>query len=199
MTKNRKDENKIQRLAKGLRKTQKHARPYSKRKGVARARARGHSGRTDTNARRSSPLARLIQSLGKEKIRFQVVGMTAAVYQGVMLNTMDTDIWVDLPTRQYMRLWNLIRSQGGSALSQTLYVLEDGKVVNFLFEVTGLKEFAVEYRDALTLRMEGLKVKVLPLARILKSKKTIMRDKDVAHILHIERVLKARKKLEETE
>jgi hypothetical protein len=125
--------------------------------------------------------------------------MTAAVYQGVMLNTMDTDIWVDLPTRQYMRLWNLIRSQGGSALSQTLYVLEDGKVVNFLFEVTGLKEFAVEYRDALTLRMEGLKVKVLPLARILKSKKTIMRDKDVAHILHIERVLKARKKLEETE
>jgi len=122
--------------------------------------------------------------------------MTAAVYQGVMLNTMDIDIWVDLPTRQYVRLWKIIRDQDGSALSQTLYVLEDGKVVNFLFEVTGLKNFAAEYRHALTLTMDGLKVKVLPLARVLKSKKAIMRDKDLAHIPHIERVLKAQKKLE---
>jgi hypothetical protein len=122
--------------------------------------------------------------------------MTAAVYQGVMLNTMDTDIWVDLPTRQYIRLWNMIRSQGGSALSQTLYVLADGKVVNFLFEVTGLKNFAAEYRSALTVKMEGLAVKVLPLARILKSKKTVLRDKDIVHIPHIEKVLKAQKKLE---
>ncbi|HEY2081818.1 MAG TPA: hypothetical protein VGI88_03465 [Verrucomicrobiae bacterium] len=195
MAKNRKDENKTQRLAKGIRKAEAHARHDAKRKGAARARARGHSRGTAPNARRKSPLARLIQSLGKEKIRFQVVGMTAAVYQGVMLNTMDTDIWIDLPTRQYMRLWNIIRSQGGSAMSQTLYILGDGKVVNFLFEVTGLKSFAAEYRHALTFTMEGLKVKVLPLARILKSKKAIMRDKDVAHIPHIERVLKARKKL----
>ena len=95
-----------------------------------------------------------------------------------------------------MRLWNIIRRQGGSALSQTLYVLEDGKVVNFLFEVTGLKGFTAEFRNALTLKMEGLKVKVLPLARVLKSKKAIMRDKDIAHIPHIERALRARKKLE---
>jgi hypothetical protein len=119
--------------------------------------------------------------------------MTAAVYQGVMLNTMDTDIWVDLPTRQYIRLWNIIRAQGGTALSQTLYVLADGKLVNFLFEVTGLKNFAAEYRNALTGKMEGLLVKVLPLARILKSKKAILRDKDMAHIPLIEKVLKGQK------
>jgi hypothetical protein len=121
--------------------------------------------------------------------------MTAAVYQGVMLNTMDTDIWVDLPTRQYMRLWNIIRSQGGSALSPTLYVLADGKVVNFLFQVTGLRSFAIEHRNALKGKMEGLPVRILPLARILKSKMAIMRDKDLAHIPHIKRVLKAQKKL----
>lgn len=121
--------------------------------------------------------------------------MTAAVYQGVMLNTLDTDIWIDLPSRQYMRLWNIIRLQGGTAMSPTLYVLADGKVVNFLFAVTGLKSFAAEYRHALSVKMENLKVKVLPLARILKSKKTVLRDKDLAHIPHIERVLKAQKKL----
>ena len=122
--------------------------------------------------------------------------MTAAVLQGVMMNTMDTDIWVDLPTRQYMRLWNLIRSQGGSALSKTLYVLEDGKVVNFLFAVTGLRSFALEFKGAVTAKIEGLSVKVLPLERILKSKKTILREKDLAHIPAIERVLKAKKKTE---
>ena len=196
MSPQRKHENKPQRLASGLSKTQSNPRRHAKRKGVARPRAGGHARRKNVDARQPSPLAWLIQSLGQEKIRFQVVGMTAAVYQGVMLNTMDTDIWVDLPTRQHLRLWNIIRSQGGSALSQTLYVLDDGKVVNFLFEVTGLNSFAAEYRNALTLKMEGLKVKVLPLARVLKSKKAIMREKDIAHIPHIERALRARKKLE---
>jgi hypothetical protein len=119
--------------------------------------------------------------------------MTAAVLQGVMMNTMDTDIWVDLPTRQYIRLWNIIRAQGGAALSQTLYVLEDGKVVNFLFSVTGLRSFAAEFRAAVTRKVDGLEVKVLPLARILKSKKTIRRDKDLAHIPVIEKVLRGRK------
>ena len=120
--------------------------------------------------------------------------MTAAVLQGVMMNTLDIDLWVDLPTRQYIRLWNRIRAQGGSALSQTLYVLEDGKVVNFLFSVTGLRSFASEFRIAVTRKLEGFDVKVLPLARVLKSKKTIQRDKDLAHIPEIEKVIRARKK-----
>jgi len=118
--------------------------------------------------------------------------MTAAILQGVMMNTLDTDIWVDLPTRQYMRLWNMIRRMGGTALSQTLYVLEDGKVVNFLFEVSGLRSFTAEYRRALRFKIEGLAVKVLPLERILKSKKTLMRDKDLPHIPRIEDALRAR-------
>jgi len=120
--------------------------------------------------------------------------MTAAVLQGVMIHTMDTDIWVDLPTRQYMRLWKIIREQGGTALSQTLYVLEDGKVVNFLFEVTGLRGFPAEFRGTVTRKLDGLMVQVLPLSRILKSKKVMRRDKDLVHIPLIENVIKARKR-----
>ncbi len=121
--------------------------------------------------------------------------MTAAIYQGVMMNTLDTDIWVDLPSRQYMRLWKLIREQGGIAMSPVVYVLKDGKVVNFLFEVSGLRSFDAEYRRALNLKMEGQRVKVLPLARVLKSKKTIMRDKDLPHLPLMERVLAANRNL----
>lgn len=122
--------------------------------------------------------------------------MTAAVIQGVMIHTMDTDIWVDLPTRQYVRLWNLIRDQGGTALSQTLYVLEDGKVINFLFEVTGLRSFASEFRNTVDAKIDGQKVKLLRLDRILKSKKAIRRDKDNVHIPLIETVLKGKKIVE---
>lgn len=120
--------------------------------------------------------------------------MTAAVMQGALTNTMDVDLWVDLPTRQYIRLWNLIRAQGGSALSQTLYVLADGKVVNFLFAVTGLRSFATEFKHSIAGKLDGKSVRLLPLQRILKSKQTVLRDKDLPHIRLIEQVLEGRKK-----
>lgn len=113
--------------------------------------------------------------------------------QGVMTNTMDVDLWVDLPTRQYIRLWNLIRAQGGSALSQTLYVLEDGKVVNFLFAVTGLQSFATEFKRSVSGVLADEKVRLLPLESILKSKRVVLRDKDLPHIRLIEHVLRGRK------
>ena len=112
-----------------------------------------------------------------------------------MLNTRDVDIWVDLSTRQYMRLWQIVCGLGGTALSQTLYVLEDGKLVNFVFEVNGLRSFAAEYRHALMMRIEDLAVKVLPLRRVLKSKKTILREKDLPHIPHLEKMLRAQRQV----
>ena len=177
------------RLAKSFQKNREDARDVFGGEGAARARA-GRNARGEIEAaRRLSPLLRVIQSLGEEKIRFQIVGMTAAVLQGVSTTTFDTDIWVDLPERQYIRLTNMLVKQGATAMAPTLYVLADGKVVNFLFRVNGLRSFAAEYREAATAVLEGEKIKVLPLERILKSKRTILRDKDKLHIPLIEKVL----------
>jgi len=195
MAAKRKDENHVQRLAKGLPKNQKDAGLKSGRKGSPRASSGRHAGRKMADARPISPIVRLIQSLGQEKIRFQLVGMSAAILQGVIVTTLDTDIWVDLPERQYIRLMKIILSQGGTALAPTLYALADGRLVNFIFAVHGLGSFSVEYKRALPARIEGESVKVLPLERILKSKRTILRDKDRLHILQIERFLKGRKKM----
>ncbi len=119
--------------------------------------------------------------------------MTAAVLQGVSVTTFDTDIWVDLPERQYSRLANLLVKQNAMVMAPTLYVLEDGKLINFLFSVNGLRSFASEFKLAHTAVLAGEKVKVLPLERILKSKKTILRDKDRVHIPLIEKVIAGKK------
>jgi hypothetical protein len=121
--------------------------------------------------------------------------MSAAILQGVIVSTLDVDIWVDLPERQYIRLMNLVLKQGGTTLARTLYALADGRLVNFLFSVHGVKDFNTEYEGAVEARIEGEPVKVLPLERILQSKKTVLRDKDRLHILQIERFLKGRKRL----
>jgi hypothetical protein len=121
--------------------------------------------------------------------------MSAAILQGVIVTTLDVDIWVDLPERQYVRLMNLVVKQGGTSLAPTLYALADGRLVNFLFTVHGVRDFDAEYKNAVDAKIEDETIKVLPLERILKSKKTVLRDKDRTHILLIERFLKGRKKL----
>jgi hypothetical protein len=121
--------------------------------------------------------------------------MSAALLQGILVTTFDTDIWVDLPERQYIRLMDLVLKQGGTALAKTLYALADGRLINFLFSVDGVRDFDTEYKNASTAQIGREQVKVLPLERILKSKKTILRDKDRLHILLIERFLKGRKKM----
>ena len=127
-----------------------------------------------------------------------MVGMSAAIIQGVPATTLDTDIWVDLPERQYIRLFNLVERQGGVGLAKTMYALADGSLVNFIFSMTGLKKFAAEYKNAREMLWNGLKIRVLPLERIYQSKKASARDKDLAHLPLLENVIEAQKRNEET-
>src|SRR6266511_446748 len=155
MATKRKHEDKPQRLAPRVSKDKTDARNEPRRKSTARARSRGYAGGKVAAAQPVPPLVRLIQSLGQEKIRFQLVGMSAAILQGVLVTTLDTDIWVDLPERQYVRLMNLILGQGGTALAPTLYALSDGHLVNFLFSVHGLRSFDAEFKHAAEGKIEG--------------------------------------------
>jgi len=42
--------------------------------------------------------------------------MSAAILQGVPATTLDTDIWVELPVRRFVRLTEIILRLGGSML-----------------------------------------------------------------------------------
>lgn len=124
-----------------------------------------------------------------------LIGMSAAIVQGVMESTLDVDVWIDLPARQYMRLQNIARRQGGAMGATTVSYLEDGTPLNFVFEVNGLGSFAKEFRHTKRLPFQGRETPVLKLERILKSKEFIRRDKDLPHIIQIKGLLKCRKEM----
>jgi hypothetical protein len=123
--------------------------------------------------------------------------MSAAVLQGAPVATIDVDFWLDLPARQYMRAVNIALSLGANMVRNTIVELTDGTLVNFIYEVTGLKSFSVEYRKAKRLEFHGQSIAVMPLESIRRSKAAVMRPKDASHILYIDqtlRLLRAKKK-----
>lgn len=108
--------------------------------------------------------------------------MSAAILQGTPATTIDTDIWLDLPERQYVRALDIAIQLGGQALAKTVVALRDGSLVNFLYRVDGLASFSTEYRRAAAVEIWGAKVKVIPLERIIRSKEFVGREKDIAHL-----------------
>jgi hypothetical protein len=145
--------------------------------------------------RKLHPVARLLEALEAEKIRCMLIGMSAAIVQGVMETTLDIDLWVDLPARQYMRVQNLARSVGCTPAANTVVYAADGTPVNFVFEVSGLGPFDRELKHTRRMSFLGKSIPVLKLERILKSKLTIRRDKDLAHIIQIRNLLRCRRSL----
>jgi len=122
-----------------------------------------------------------------------LVGMSAANLQGIMASTIDVDIWIGLPARQYVRVQNLCRKLKATVQSANKVYLEDDTPVDFIYKVTGLENFSREYREAVQVPFHGLKVPVLPLERICRSKTAAGRDKDQLHILLIRNFLKTKK------
>jgi hypothetical protein len=121
--------------------------------------------------------------------------MSGAILQGVPATTLDTDIWIDLPPRQCIRVLNLCRRLGADILSNTVVDLSDGSMVNFLYEVHGLRNFRHEYQRAKRLKWLGTEVVVLPLERIYASKKCVGRPKDLAHLPLLEQTMKLQRRL----
>jgi hypothetical protein len=108
--------------------------------------------------------------------------MSAAILQGVPATTLDTDFWIDLPPRQYIRILRICQTLGATIRANTVVDLSDGSAVNFLYRVDGLRSFGYEFKRARWLQWLGVRVAVLPLARIYRSKKFVGRPKDLAHL-----------------
>jgi hypothetical protein len=142
-----------------------------------------------------SPLGAFLKALKEEQIDCILIGAMAAIQQGAPLMTIDYDFWVDLPERQYVRLLTIVQRLGGTIRAQTLYELSDGTQVNAVFQPNGLRSFRTERKASLTRKIEGVSTPILPLNRVIASKRAANRDKDIAVLPVLERTLRLLKGL----
>lgn len=142
-----------------------------------------------------SPLGAFLKALGEEKIDCILIGAMAAIEQGAPLMTVDYDFWVRLPERQYVRLLTIVQRQGGTIRARTLYELRDGTQVNAIFQPDGLRSFDAEWKGCRAGELENIPVKILPLHRVIASKRAANRDKDLAVLPILRRTLRLSKRL----
>ena len=139
--------------------------------------------------------AGLVDALRAQKTRFILIGMSAAIVQGVPGSTFDVDLWIDLPSRQYMKPMNAALKLGGEMIRQTVVILPGDLMINFVYAPSGLRSFDAEYRNARQFIIHRKRIPVLPLDRIRKSKLAAGRPKDEAHIRLIDEALSCQKAL----
>jgi hypothetical protein len=143
----------------------------------------------------NSPLGAFLAALGEEGIDSILIGAMAAIRHGAPLMTVDYDFWVRLPERQYVRLLAIVQRQSGTIRARTVYELRDGTQVNAVFRPDGLRSFSLEWKGCQMGLLEGVPVRVLPLERIIASKRAAGREKDLAVMPVLERTLRLARRL----
>jgi hypothetical protein len=143
---------------------------------------------------------RFLQALVEEGVEFLVVGLAAAAVQGAPAVTQDIDLWFrDLSDPAVGRA---LRQVGASYIppgpsNPPLLAGGDAGLFDVVVHMHGLGSFAQEARGALRIPIGAVEVRVLPLSRIIASKKATGRPKDRAILPVLEdtlRVLESRKR-----
>lgn len=137
----------------------------------------------------------LFAALRARGIRFLIIGLGAAVLEGAPVATQDLDLWFErLDTDQLTRaaidaggFWVPAFGMqppafGGEGLSRLDVVLT----------AHGLRRFADEYDASIERVIEGVPVRVLPLERVIASKRATARPKDAASLPALEATLRAK-------
>lgn len=124
---------------------------------------------------------RLLESLLRHKIRFLVVGLSAAALQGAPVVTEDVGLWFE--NLNDPRLIPALNGVGAAYLSPfghnpPMLGGPGSEPFDVVIRMDGLGEFADEWKRAVEIKVGKLRLKVLPLERILASKQAANRPKD---------------------
>jgi hypothetical protein len=135
---------------------------------------------------------RFVRELVRHDVRFLIVGLSAAALQGAPVVTQDVDLWfgrLDDPN-----LAAALRQVSGAYVPPTFYTPpmfagEGLELFDIVLRMDGLESFDDEWTNALELSVGDVTTRVLPLARILASKRAAGRPKDRLVVPVLEEVL----------
>lgn len=136
-----------------------------------------------------------LRELKRQKVEFMIVGLSAAALQGAPVVTQDVDLWfanLDDPN-----LRKALKRVGGifipsSGLNPPMLAGDSVKLFDIVVNMHGLKSFSEELLTAEMVRLGGVRIPVLPLARIITSKSAVGREKDRIVMKVLQDALKSR-------
>jgi hypothetical protein len=137
----------------------------------------------------------LFLALNSRGVRFILLGMGAALLEGAPVATQDLDLWFERVDDEGVRL--AARDAGGFWISgfgaQPPAFGGNGlDRIDVVLTAHGLDGFEAEYGRSLVRSVEGVEFHVLPLERIIASKRVTKRAKDMAQLPILEATLLAR-------
>jgi hypothetical protein len=138
----------------------------------------------------------LLEALNALGVRYLIVGMGAALLEGAPGTTQDLDLWFG--TIDAERLREAANKAGGLyvpgfGLQPPAIGGEGLDRLDIVLTASGLDPFEIEFARARDYDLDGVPVKVLPLERVIVSKRAAKRLKDAAQIPMLEAALSARK------
>jgi hypothetical protein len=138
----------------------------------------------------------LFAALRARGVRFLVVGLGAAVLEGAPLATQDIDVWFETLDTDQIAL--AARDAGGFWVSgfgmqPPSFGGDDLSRIDVVLTAHGLRSFKEEYDASADREIEGVVLRVLPLERVIASKRATSRPKDTASLPALEATLLARR------
>ena len=138
----------------------------------------------------------LLEALNALGVRYLIVGMGAALIEGAPGTTQDLDLWLEGIDEDQLR--EATRRAGG--LYTSGFGLQPPAVggkgldrVDLVLSASGLESFDQEFENAREYQLEGVRVRVLPLERVIVTKRAARRAKDSAQLPMLEAALAARR------
>lgn len=137
-----------------------------------------------------------LEALVAEGTEFLVVGLAAAALQGAPAVTQDVDLW--FRTLPDPRLLRALARVGASYIPPTaatppLLAGAGTELFDIVVHMHGLETFESEASRAIRIRLGRVELPVLPLARIIVSKKATGRPKDLSILPALEDTLRMRR------
>jgi hypothetical protein len=123
----------------------------------------------------------ILRSLVRHRVRFMIVGLSAAALQGAPVVTEGVDLWFE--DLHDPALLTALREVGAAyvppfELNPPMLTCPGAQPFDIVLRMDGLGSFAEEARHAREFTIGGVCLNVLPLARILASKEVANRPKD---------------------
>jgi hypothetical protein len=142
-----------------------------------------------------------LEALVSEGVEFLVVGLSAALLQGAPGVTQDVDLWVgDLADPRFREALRKCGAIYVPPTPGTPPLIGGGgtDLFDLVSHMHGLGSFREEAARALRIQVGRVEVPVLPLDRIIASKKAAGRPKDLAILPALEDALRAQRERSES-